>query len=227
MSRPTPTRIFHITPIANLAGICGLGGIRVKNFLAKAGVSFQSIAHTTIQARRATKEVTAGPGGVIHDYVPFYFAPRSPMLSSIHNGKVENCPWKQDDIIHIESTVEGVLEAGRQFVIYPISAAQEYSTDCFDTLNGLDHVNWPLFFEEPLIAGYCKYFHSKAEPERYMLRSETRRAEFLVHEFFPLSAVTRIGVINDSKRDEVQSMLEQIGVKLQVEVQRNWYFLGQ
>jgi ssDNA thymidine ADP-ribosyltransferase, DarT len=227
MSRPIPTRIFHITPIANLAKICASGEICSKNVLMARDEAHESIAHATIQSRRATKPVTCAPGGVVHDYVPFYYAPRSPMLYAIQNGKVLGCPWRQEDIVHIESSVENVAVSGGKFVIYPISAALDYSVDCYDTIAGLDRIDWSLFFEGELLAGFAKYFHSRAGHPRHERRIETRQAEFLIHGVFPLSLATRISVINAAKQMEVASTLAKHGVQLPVEVQPNWYFLGQ
>jgi hypothetical protein len=46
------------------------------------------IGDTSIKSRRARIEVRCRPGGKVCDYVPFYFAPRSPMLFSIQCGNV-------------------------------------------------------------------------------------------------------------------------------------------
>ena len=167
MPRPTPTRIFHITPISNLAKICAAGEICSKNLLATRGEGHDSIAHTTIQSRRATKPVTCAPGGVVHDYVPFYYAPRSPMLFALNNGKVQGCNWRQEDVVHIESSVESIAGAGEPFVIYPVSAALDYSVECFNTINDLERIDWPLFFDSPQLDGFCKYFHSVSGSLRY------------------------------------------------------------
>lgn len=227
MSRPVPTRIFHITPIANLVKICESGGISSKNTLNQSGGVHESIAHATIQTRRATKIVKCYPDTVIHDYVPFYYAPRSPMLHAIHSERVKGCPWKQDDIVHIESTVEAVAATGARFAIYPISAALDYSVECFGGIDDLDRIDWPLFFETPLVGDYAKYYHSKPGHARHERRSDTRMAEFIVHERFALTSASRIGVVNDARRAEVASVLSKHGVKLPVEVRTDWYFLGQ
>jgi hypothetical protein len=149
------------------------------------------------------------------------------MLYAIQNGKVLGCPWRQEDIVHIESSVENVAVSGGKFVIYPISAALDYSVDCYDTIAGLDRIDWSLFFEGELLAGFAKYFHSRAGHPRHERRIETRQAEFLIHGVFPLSLATRISVINAAKQMEVASTLAKHGVQLPVEVQPNWYFLGQ
>ena len=227
MSRPIPTRIFHITPISNLAKICAAGEICSKNLLATRDEGHDSIAHTTIQTRRATKPVACAPGGVVHDYVPFYYAPRSPMLDAVRRGNVQGCNWQQDDIVHIESTVENVAGAGNEFVIYPVSAALDYSVECFNTTDALERIDWPLFFEVPQLDGFCKYYNSKPGTPRYERRSDTRMAEFLVHEKCSLSLATRLGVVNESKRQAVAGILAAHGVELSVEARPNWYFLGQ
>ena len=56
---------------------------------------------------------------------------------------------------------------------------------------------------------------------------ERRQAEFLLKHVVHLSAMTRIGVINESKAEIVRNILAETGVNLQVVVKTNWYFLGQ
>jgi ssDNA thymidine ADP-ribosyltransferase, DarT len=227
MSRPIPTRIFHITPIANLAEICRLGRLICKNDLLAAGAKQVSIAHQSIQDRRAQKIVEVVPGGTVHDYVPFYFAPRSPMLSAILHGRVENCQVGQEDIVHVESSVELVVASGRQFVVYPISAAYAFGVNCFNTLDGLDEIKWPLFFEAPRVGDFAKYFMSRLNPPQHAQRMETRQAEFLVHKALSLSHVTRLGVASDAKQQEVCAVLNKYGVKLPVDAITDWYFFDQ
>jgi hypothetical protein len=224
MPRPIPTRIFHITPIANLAKICVDAEICSKNILIARGGVHDSIAYASIQSRRATKPVACEPRGVLHDYVPFYFAPRSPMLDTIRRGNVPNCLSLQQDIVHIESSVERIVGMGQKYVIFPINAALDFSNECHNTLTGLEQIDWSLFFESPLMGGYAKYYFSRPDPPKHVLRMEKRQAEFLVHERFPLSSVVRIGVMNEEKRVEVANLFLQHGVRLPVEVEPDWYF---
>jgi len=46
------------------------------------------ISMHSVQGHRAVKAVPVPPGGTLHDYVPFYFAPRSPMLRTLEGGNV-------------------------------------------------------------------------------------------------------------------------------------------
>jgi hypothetical protein len=79
--------IYHITPIDNLPGIIKEGGLFCDRDAKK--IKFVSIGHKDIKERRIRKRVPLGRGGVLADYVPFYFAPRSPMLYTINRGNVE------------------------------------------------------------------------------------------------------------------------------------------
>ena len=45
-------------------------------------IKHKNIANQRIQERRARMDVPVGPGGKVHDYVPFYFSSINPMLLS-------------------------------------------------------------------------------------------------------------------------------------------------
>ncbi len=226
MAVPYPVRLFHITAIANLPAICAAGALVSKNGGAAAGVAYQNIAHANIQGRRAAKAAPNPPGGTLHDYVPFYFAPRSPMLSAIHNGKVDGCELRQEDIVHLETSVESVTANGEEFVFYDRNATLAFSTPYTD-LAKLDAVAWDILTEAPRLDGFCKYFMNRHESERYVDRMERRQAEFLVRQRVPLQRFLRIGVVNQAKAALIQAVLVAAGVPLPVVVQPDWYFLGQ
>lgn len=63
-------------------------GLLSYTALRRQRIGYTNIAHQNIQDRRAYRQVPFDPGGVLHDYVPFYFAPRSPMLYTISRGNV-------------------------------------------------------------------------------------------------------------------------------------------
>ena len=80
--------IFHFTDARNLDSIIK-NGLLCTNEKNKQGIKHKNIANQTIQERRASMDVTAGPGGKVHDYVPFYFSSINPMLLTLLNHK--NC----------------------------------------------------------------------------------------------------------------------------------------
>jgi len=69
-----PLQIFHITAIPNLVGIGKVEKVIRKRGATKKKMQHENIAYQGAQGKRATKLVAQSPGGVIHDYVPFYFA---------------------------------------------------------------------------------------------------------------------------------------------------------
>jgi len=72
--------------------------------------------------------------------------------------------------------------------------------------------------------GYCRFWHSRMDNPRYVLRRETRQAEFLVHTKFPLKLMTMVGAYDEAKAAEVRRIFDEAGVRLQVEAKPAWYF---
>lgn len=219
----TPLRIFHICPICNLASIAKAKALYAKAKLARKGMTYGNIAYQGAQGKRAAKLVTKPPAGTIHDYVPFYFAPRSPMLFTINKGNVPDCPYRQQDIVHFMTTVEVIVENKLPFVFYDYNATLDIAT-CYSNLNDLGKINWPLFYELPCLDGYCMFFKNDINKPKYMLRRETRQAEFLVHEKVPLKLMDRVGVYSEAKAEEVRQVFRKAGVDLEVEAKPEWYF---
>ena len=69
------TPVYHITHSRNLSSIVSSQSLLSNRRLQQEGIQCRSIAHISIQDNRSTTQVPCGPGGDIHDYVPFYFAP--------------------------------------------------------------------------------------------------------------------------------------------------------
>lgn len=84
------TPIYHITHIKNLAVILREDGLVCDAEAERSGLCQQSLAYETIKDRRKRRRVETlngqpvAAGGVLADYVPFYFTNRSPMLGAIH-----------------------------------------------------------------------------------------------------------------------------------------------
>ena len=216
---PHPVRLFHITAISNLDGIFRTGALLAKNH----GVQYANIAHQGAQGARSARSVPNPPGGVIHDYVPFYYAPRSPMLYAINGGRVAGCGLRQGDIAHLEFTVDSVLADGSPFVIFDRNATLPYAA-AYVALADLDKIAWQIFFESPLVGGFSQYFHDRPSPPHHADRREKRMAEFIVRSRVELHRCVRIGVIDAVSQSRVDQLMQRIGLQLRVDVQRDWYF---
>jgi hypothetical protein len=212
-----------MTAIPNLTGIAKSKMLYANTVLQKKKMQHENIAYQGAQGKRATKFVAKPPAGFIHDYVPFYFAPRSPMLMAINGGRVDNCPYRQADIAHLVTTVEAIVTEGLPYVFYDYNATLDIST-CYNDLKDLDKIDWPLFYEQPRMDGYCKYWNSRVDNPKYILRMETRQAEFLVHQKVPLKLIDCVGVCSSAKAAEVQKILADARINIPVEVKVDWYY---
>jgi len=84
-----------------------------------------------------------GPRGTVGDYVPFYFAPKSPMLFAISRGNVAGYTAGQQPVTYLCSSTEAVHAAGLGWVFTEGHADMEY-TDFFDDFRDLDKIDWNL-----------------------------------------------------------------------------------
>lgn len=137
------TAIYHITHVENLPPIIQQGGLFCPVSLNELNLSHLNIAYQSIQARRALKKVPILPFGVLHDYVPFYFAPRSPMLYTINRGNVEGHKGGQTPIIHLVTSAEVVADEKLPFVFtdgHAIIAISNFYND----LGNLNEIDWGL-----------------------------------------------------------------------------------
>jgi hypothetical protein len=219
---PIPTPLFHITAIDNLRSIAG-SALLSKSRVAAQGINFANIAFQTVQGHRSLKLVPIAPGGNLHDYVPFHFAPRSPMLKTIDSGNVEGCDYRQDDIVHLTTTVEAIIAAGLPFVFTNYHAVKAFA-EFFGDQKDIDKIDWELFFEGPRLAGYCKYWNNSYSNLRYARRMETRQAEFLVCNSVPLAVLGQIAVRTENMAERVRIALANTGWKPDVALVPGWYY---
>lgn len=205
--------IYHITHISNLNSIIATGGLHCDNGCASGGIAPTGIAHAHIKQRRAQRVVPVPPGGTLADYVPFYFAPRSPMLYSIHTGYVAGYQGGQTAVLHLVSSAQSVASNGHQFAFSDGHA--EISFSAFSNqLGALQQlVDWAVM---PL-----QYWNdTPADPDR----KRRRQAEFLVHQFFPWTLVDSIGVYDQATATQVQQVLQGAAHKPVVNICAGWYY---
>lgn len=166
-----------------------------------------------IKAWRRAKKIGVGPGGVAADYVPFYFAARSPMLFKISRGGVEQYPdSRQDPLIYLVTAVDVIEELDLPFVFSDGNCAK-FITEIFDDLSDLDKVDWPLMKE--------RYWNNTASDGDRMRR---RMAEFLVYDRVPWSAFLGVGTMTEDVATRVRNILTSFGLAGDVIVMRDWYY---
>ena len=205
-----PTQIYHITHIKNLPSILQSGGLVANSGLQQ--TQYKNIAHSQIQDRRANTSVPCAAGGCLHDYVPFYFAPRSPMLCAIHNGKVKGHTGGQNSIIHLVSEAELIKTNNLTFAFTDGHATMIFS-EFYDNLQSLDAVDWQIMQK--------RYWDNTPEDGDMKRR---RQAEFLIHQYCPWTLITEIGVINITVTSQVTNILQKFNCNNSGKVYSNWYY---
>jgi hypothetical protein len=205
--------IYHITHIRNLPSILEAHGLIATSRLHQEQIDYVDIAYPGIQDRRAITRVPCGAGGVLHDYIPFYFAPRSPMLYAIHKGNVEGYREGQAPVIHLVCEAEAIEAAEICFVFTDGHAVMGY-TGYFDELQDLDlAIDWEIM--------RARYW---ADTDEDGDRKRRRQAEFLIHEFCPWTLIQEIGVIDSEIKKKVKEMLRNERHCPPVKVYPSWYY---
>lgn len=174
-----PTPIYHITNIDNLPRIIQTGGLWCDAERVRQEFDCVGIAHDRLKQRRTRTSVrnragqAVAAGGVLADYVPFYFANRSPMLFSIHTGYVEGYEGGQGNVVYLVSAVERVVAEKRAWC-FTDGHAVEAVTEFYADTERLDTIDWAV------VASW-----SWRNREDDLDRKRRKQAEFLVHRSVP------------------------------------------
>jgi hypothetical protein len=236
-----PTRfIFRQVYFADLPTFLADGEIRSKNH-----ASPQSCHQTSYQEivdRRGSREFVMPNGGVVNDFVPFYFSPITPFTCAIYKRKVPLVSpagqalgqASEDDRIFFVAKPDSFR--GSKLCYYFSNLALNSHAPPPSIISNLDHlethVEWGLFDENPIkaaiseigYAGVCQFFHSRSDPIRYMNRSPKRMAEFLVHGAVPLDHVACLIAKTDFMRDKLVRMMDASAWKIPIYTKSGCYF---
>ncbi|MGE5609619.1 MAG: DarT ssDNA thymidine ADP-ribosyltransferase family protein [Bacillota bacterium] len=197
--------VYHFSHIENLPGLLRYGFLSQNhpNFPKK----HRSIAAASIQGRRAHMAVPCGPGGHVHDYVPFYFGSTSPMLLSVVNAKNVD----QFDILYFE---------------LPIILAER--ADAVFTNASANTATPPAFYSDP--ADLAQLDWAAIDSLKWGNADDDfrhrRMAELLVHHQLPITSAARCVVWNDSVKDRVAQIVKGAPfppIELESRYRRHWF----
>ncbi|MFQ3611442.1 MAG: DUF4433 domain-containing protein [Fimbriimonadales bacterium] len=201
--------IYHITHKDNLANILKQGYLYCDHEAQK--YLRRQTAYSHLKARRAMTYVPQG--GTLDQYVPFYFAPRSPMLYAIYTGYVPGVAADQSPIVYLVTEVQTVADAGLKFAFcdrHPLSGWVRWSSNLKDLPQMID---WRVMQS-------LTWYNTEEYPDR----KSRRQAEFLVHDKLPFGLIHRIGVYDRTVLQQVQGLLQSYSYQLNVSVERGWYY---
>lgn len=171
-----------------------------------------SIGNAELTTRRGERVVPLPPGGVLNDYVPFYFTPFSPMLLNISSGRNGVVQRPMQDIVILVSSLWRIGKLGLPFLFTDSHAYYQYA-NYYSDLSSLDQVDWPLLQSRD----FKRDMSDPAKFERY-------QAEALVHQRCPVEALKGIICHNSKVAEQVNGWLQQAGVNLPVHARPGWYF---
>lgn len=211
---PNPTPIFRFIHIENLRGCLGRGGLCAPNHCPNDGQVYRTIHNEEVQNKRHVTNIPCGPGGSIHDYVPFYFGYLTPMLLNLKTGRVPGYDEGQAPLIYLVSTAQAVRDSGAGFVFSNGHGLATF-TDWFDDLARLDQVDWNMVYQ--------RYWTDTLED---MDRQRRKQAEFLVHRFCDWSLIREVGILDQTMKQRVEEILAgyPAGLRRPVAVRPEWYY---
>lgn len=203
--------LFRMTHIDNLRIILR-DGMYAPN--ARRYPDYINIGDESLIEQRGEFHVPIAPGGVLTDYVPFYFGGHSPMLLNIKTGYRGITQRDQREIVYLCTHINTVTQACPEYC-FTDGHAKDRLTAYFNNLADLDKVDWK--------AVDLTYWTSTEEGPDNMRR---KQAEFLVKTYVPLSCLLGIIVLDDSAAQVVNTIMKETGTSLPVYIdnKRKYYY---
>lgn len=186
-------RVYHFTRVEHLATITEHG--LLSDTLAKDVLQLE-VGNQGIKAQRARRLVPVPPGGVVADYAPFYYGPRSPMMFAIHKGNVPTYSDGCDRLVYLITTLEALLVARLPVIGTDRNAVLDFARFSADATEVVAMVDWPL-----MRARY--WSNTEDDPDR----RERRQAECLVHQRVPWVLISDVAAKSESVASEVRTVL--------------------
>lgn len=208
---PEKARIFRIIHRANLPWVldhglhCGNGTVKAPQWV--------SIGSAELIDKRAHHPVTAAPGGVLNDYVPFYFTPFSVMMHNINTGWNGVKQHPKQDILILVSNLHRIQELGLRF-LFTDSHANNNLARFYSDFADIGAVDWKLLQARDF----------KRDPVNDPNKISRYQAEALVHRHCPVEGLSGIVCHSGGGKMEVEQALAARGLHLQVVERTGWYF---
>jgi hypothetical protein len=209
-------RIAHFTHLDNLVSIAARGALTCDR-QAQKGQLVTEVGDPEIKASRRNRVVPVAPGGSVGDYVPFYYAPRSPMMYRIacdcrdsNSGRYQGGDRK---LVFLCSTVGAIANSGLVWVATDGNAAAEISRFSTNLEEVEQMIDWPLMS--------AQMWHNTSEDQD---RQRRRMAELLVHREMALSLVNEVAAYSDEEASKAAVALGGHVLAQSVVVRPSWYY---
>jgi len=207
---PDKALIWRITHRRNLPWILD-NGLHAGNNAARSP-DWVTIGNQELIDRRAHRAVPLPPGGVLNDYVPFYFTPFSPMMYNIYTGRGGVPRVANADIVILVSSLHRIAALELPYA-FTDRHAYTITANYYNDLTHLNAIDWPLLQQR-------NFQRDPDDPEKV----ERYQAEALVHRQAPIQALLGAVCYNEAVRGELQQQAEGLGVALDIRCLPGWYF---
>lgn len=183
---------------------CGNSALRAPNWV--------SIGNSELIDKRARHAVPVPPGGLLNDYIPFYFTPFSVMMRNIRSGRGGVQQRSNDEIVILVSSLHHITKKGLPFLFTNMHAYYRWAS-YYDDLAHLDQVDWPLLQARD-------FRRDENDPVKF----ERYQAEALIHKHCPVSGLIGIVCHSETGKISAQSQIDANGLNLPIYVRPDWYF---
>lgn len=206
--------VWHFTTWANLEQVAAAGRLLCD----RAAKGAEPVGDANIKQGRMNRLVAlpaeAGypPNVTVGDHVPFYFAPRSPMLLKVLSRRAQYA-GDHAGLVMLGTVIRSVVESGGSWCVADRNAGSplvQFSQDLG---------NLGSFIDFDLMKRY-RWSNTPDDPDR-----QTRRAaEFLVLREVPVTMVTQVVTSTSAGVSRARQILQNVGGIRQYEVQPSFLY---
>lgn len=203
-------RIFRVTHVDNVPWMLD-HGLHCQSSSVR-DPAFVPIGMADLISKRATRRVPCPPGGMLADYVPFYFTPWSMTLLNVKTGYNGVTRRGNSELVILGASLPAVAARGATFVFtdgHAYTAEARFSSDLAD----LGRIDWPLL--------QSRDFRRDPDDPGKQVRYQ---AEALLHRHVPMDAIGAIACNDVTVKNHLAGMVAGRGLETPVMVQPDWYF---
>ena len=216
-----PEYIYRIVHINNVNYLLGEGMCSPQH--RKAAMNYTQIGDPALIRVRSRKEVPIAPGGMMSEYVPFYFGGKMPMLWSMlhvheilfkrYQEKESGWPQRfdargtflrhQSELVIIACKFQKVLELCPEWC-FTDGHATSPRTHFYNDLADLARLNW--------------YLIDNPHRSRDWEADRVRQAEFLVRDEVPVACIDHLVIRYEEQQAGLEKLIKVKGLSILVQV---------
>lgn len=174
--------------------------------------NYHTIGNPDLIDKRRRRPVPIPPGGMLSDYIPFYFTPYTPMLLNIKTGYGGVMKRPNEEVVIFVSSLHKLNESDIQF-LFTDRHAYLVNAEFYDDVKNLGKLDWKILQNRD----FRRDPDDPGKMERY-------QAEALVYNQIPVEAFIGLVCYTDKVCGDMAKLVDNYGLQLQVVKRTGWYF---